>query len=153
MHLGKTLSGRCQPPQGTQDDVCDYVLPRGHPTWNIGPRIYSQSQQRDHMQPRLLPDLPRSWTGCAGVPKPPSAALAALLCGGSLLRCGSPLRWVSPLRSSVQPCTLTALLPGRTGHQQAPKVTRSSHRLTEFQAGSMCLGSCRKWPHFFVPQG
>lgn len=39
MHLGKTLSGWCQPPEGTQDDVCDYVLPRGHPTWNIGPEF------------------------------------------------------------------------------------------------------------------
>lgn len=80
--MGKTLSRRCQPLEGTQDDVCDYVLPRGYPTWNIGPQIHSQFQQRDHVQPRLLPDLPRSWTGCADVPKLPRAALAALLRGG-----------------------------------------------------------------------
>ena len=52
----------------------------------------------------------------------------------------------------MQPCTLTALLPGRTGHQQAPKLTPSSHRPSKFQVGSMCLGSCGKWPHFFIPQ-
>ena len=91
--FGQDTKPTVSAPEGTQDDVCDYVLPRGHPSWNIRPRIHSQSQLRDHVQPRRLPDLPRSWTGCADVPKLPSAALAVLLCGGSLLRCGPPLRW------------------------------------------------------------